>query len=332
VEGKNIVSRQGYDCPLSRDLTFKYAEQRGLGHASYHIIGGDTQSKSPLASVQGRLGTVSNGVFQDLFTHNLYYDVYKFPWDMQKTALAYFAAVDQLTGSTLKKDFLAAFDEDRDGIVGYDDFGRKGFWNALLHQGGRLVSLMGGDQAEQLRGAFLHNCRMLKFSNPAWNQDRHDLYQELSLGACCWIAMLISELGLEAPDPFLPSLTWGKGKWPGFSMAAFAYTGMALYGPQFPYQILPESLYGIALCFADLTQNQGRYAGPVRSKPEPQAAQKYFADLKEGKRKPLDFVFYVPPGFGKVAGAAVPNVEETDQPEKLFTAVFAGGREIWPVK
>jgi len=43
----------------------------------------------------------------------------------------------------------------------------------------------------------------------------------------------------------------------------------------------------------------------------------------------LDFIRYVPAGYGDVAGSPVPGIEETDDPNKLFTAVFRGGEEEW---
>jgi hypothetical protein len=43
----------------------------------------------------------------------------------------------------------------------------------------------------------------------------------------------------------------------------------------------------------------------------------------------LDFTIYVPPGFDNLSGAAIPNVEVSTDPSRVFTASFAGDKEIW---
>jgi len=115
IEGKNISTGLDFDCCLSRDRCFATAEKRGLGKRQYYVVGHDTVSDSPMVSIHGHLGAVRAGVFSDVITRNLYFDVFKFPWDLQKTAFSYFDAVDTLTGSSLKKEFLEAFDEDGNG-------------------------------------------------------------------------------------------------------------------------------------------------------------------------------------------------------------------------
>ena len=62
---------------------------------------------------------------------------------------------------------------------------------------------------------------------------------------------------------------------------------------------------------------------------KPDSLSKYLADIAESKRQPLDFVLYVPPGLGKFNGQNMPNIEETDNPKKIFTASFMGGKEKW---
>ncbi len=132
------------------------------------------------------------------------------------------------------------------------------------------------------------------------------------------------------PDMFLPDLTWGQGKWPSFQLASFVLLGVSLYGEQFPNAVGFPSLYALAFRYADLTQNEGRYAGTVRSEPDPEAINKYIEAVSNGNEKPLDFMFYVPAGYDTVAGAEVPNVEVTDDPARILTATFANGTEIWP--
>jgi hypothetical protein len=61
---------------------------------------------------------------------------------------------------------------------------------------------------------------------------------------------------------------------------------------------------------------------------ELEAANCYIDAVSQGA-KPMNFVLYVPSGFGTMAGRSVPNVEETDDPAKVFTARFNNGREVW---
>ncbi len=330
VEGTNIVTRTGYDCPLSRDISFQYAEKRGLGKRKYCVVGRDAVTDRPLVSLQGHLGTVSDGAFSDLITDTTYYDVFKLPWDLQRTALGYFEAVDKLTGSSLKKEFLEAFDENGDGIVAYEEFGKKGVWGSLLVLSGMMVSMLGTESLGYLRGAFTANVTMLKSSNPMWNPDGHDVCKEFSYGPACFVAHTMSQLEMESRDLFLPSLTWGKGKWPSYQMASYVQIAIAIYGAEFPNKVGFSSLYGHALRYADLIQNDGRYAGRIRNQPDPEAAHRYITEVLSGQAKPLDFVLHVPYGYGNVGGSNVPNVVQTSESEKIFTATFAGGKEIWP--
>lgn len=330
VEDASIVTRIGHDCPLSRDTSFRYAERRGLGKRKYYVVGGDAVTDRPVASLRGHLGTISEDAFSDLISSTLYFDAYKLPWDLQRTALSYFEAVDALTGSSLKKDFLAAFDDDGDGAISYEEAGKKGIWSVPLFVLGRWIATMGTENLGELRGRFTMNSMMLKCANSMWNSDGHDLYEEFSYGPACLAAHTMSQLELEAPDPFFPSLTWGKGKWPSFQLASYVQVGVAIFGAGFPNKVGFPSLYGQAFRYADLTQNDGRYAGKIRSQPDPEGAHRYVTEVLNGGREPLDFVLYVPAGYGSMAGSSVPNVEETSEPAKIFTATFAGGREAWP--
>jgi hypothetical protein len=134
----------------------------------------------------------------------------------------------------------------------------------------------------------------------------------------------------EFPDFFVPGMMWGKGKWPSFSMAEFAFTGSILYGQNFPNNIDPMSMYGRALFYADLTQKTGNYAGQMVTHPDPGSVMKYISDISDGITQPLDFTVYVPVGFDNPMGVSIPNVEATSDPGRIFTASFSHGREIWP--
>jgi hypothetical protein len=276
---------------------------------------------------------ISDGAFSDLITKALFFDAAKFAWDLQKTALGYFEAVDQLTGSSLKKEFLEAYDENGDGTVDYVDYeelGKKGAMGPMMYLAGRTVAEMGTERYGFLRGAFTSRAMMLKLRDPSWNRNGHDLLRESELGATCIGAYMISQLEIEAPDPFIPDLTWGKGKWPSFQLAQHMLTGMALYGPQYPNKIAFPSLYFMALHYADLTQNGGQYFGEVRSEPDQEVIDTYVAGSSKDEEKALDFTFYVPPGYGNLQGEKIPNVQETSDPAKILTASFNNSQEIWP--
>jgi hypothetical protein len=139
----------------------------------------------------------------------------------------------------------------------------------------------------------------------------------------------MSQMGIESQDPFVPGLVWGKGKWPSFKLAWYIYLGVNLYGPQFPFKISFPGLYGSAFRYADLIQNDGRYAGKIRNQPNPEALSKYASEIKSGQIAPLNFTFYLPAEYENVGGVKVPNVEGTADPARVFTAVFADGKEIW---
>ena len=329
IEGDNIVTKMGYDCPLSRDISFQYAEERGLGKRQYYVVGRDAVADRPLVSVEGHLGTVSDGTFSDLVTQTMYFDIYKMPWDLQLTVFKYFEAVDKLAGSSLKKEFLEAFDETGNGVVSYQEFGKNGLVGPYMALMGIMVSMTGRERFGIHHGSFTMNATLAKLGDAMWNRDGHDMLKYFYYGPACLVAYTMSQMELEAQDPFLPSLTWGKGKWPSYQLASYIQLGVSLYGNDFPMKIGFPSLYGHAFRYADLTQNEARYTGEVLHQPDPEAAQRYVTEVLSGTAKPLDFTFYVPAGYGNVAGSNVPNVEETSDPEKIFTATFSGGKEMW---
>ncbi|MBW2092708.1 MAG: DUF362 domain-containing protein, partial [Deltaproteobacteria bacterium] len=126
LEGSNIITDTGYDCPLSRDICFKNAQKRGLGQLEYYVLGHDFVTDSPLISIEGHLGRIENGAFSDVVTDTLFFDTFSFPWDLQKTTFNYLEITDKLAGTSVKKEFLETFDEDGDGILTYEEFGKKG--------------------------------------------------------------------------------------------------------------------------------------------------------------------------------------------------------------
>jgi hypothetical protein len=332
LDGNNIVSKIGYDCPLSRDICLQRAEESGLGQMSYHVRGHDLVNDLPLVSIRGHLGRVKDGAFSDLITSTFFYDTFSVPWDLQQTTLNYMEAVDNLEGTSTKKDFLEAFDEDGDGIVTYEEFGKKGVFGAYLHIAAEMVSDMGTEEFGYLKGRFKASSRICKNSDPMFNKHGHHVMKEFFQAFTCSAALQISQVEMEFPDPFVPALTCGKGKWPSFQLARYFHTAVLLYGREFPNKIESPCQYTSALFYADLTQNGGQYAGSTRSNPDPEAVSRYISDISSGRQKPLDFTLYVPSGFDNLLGIMVPNVEVTEDPAKIFTASFADGKEIWPEK
>jgi len=329
LEGNNIITGKGYDCPLLRYNCFEQAVARGLGESAYHVLGRDTVNDNPLVSIEGHLGRVKDGIFVDVITDALYFDLFKFPWDLQKTAFGYLSAVDELTGSSFKNAFLTAFDEDGDGIVRYDETGKKGIASVLLHQGGYMVSCLATDPLAFLSARVKMEAKIIKLGDPQRNPHGYDILQEYSFGSVCMAAFRMSQIEMESPDFFVPGMSWGRGKWPSFQTAQFILTGTSLYGLGFPLQIAYPSLYGSALFYADLTQNEGKYLGVSGGQMTAEPVLHYLAEMQKDGAQPLDFVFYVPPGFDKIGGTSMPNIVATDDPSRVLTVWFKGGEEIW---
>ncbi|MBW2365486.1 MAG: hypothetical protein JRF25_10580, partial [Deltaproteobacteria bacterium] len=259
----------------------------------------------------------------------LFYDTFSVPWDLQRTTFAYLEAVEKMEGRNIRQKFLEDFDETGNGIVTYEEFGKKGIFGVYLHIFGRAISEMGTDKYGYLKGPFKASSKLFKFSDEKYNTEGYDTLKEFFLAGTCSAALKISQLDMEVPDPFVPGLTCGKGKWPSFQLARFFQIGVMLYGQNFPFAIKPPCLYSLLMFYADLTQNGGEYAGELLRQPDPEAVNRYMSDVSEGKIKPHDFTFYVPDGFDNLSGNLVPNVEITDDPDRLFTANFNGGKEIW---
>jgi len=248
---------------------------------------------------------------------------------MQKTFLGYLESIDRRTGSTLQEEFLAVYDENRDGVVTYEEYGKKGISGAYLHLSARVVSRIAAKTSGFLQGQFDQTTSLLKLMDASWNAHGHDLFKEFNYGFVCGVAYQMSQMEKEFPDLFIPGLMWGKGKWPSFELAKHVLFGLSLYGEQYPERIQFPSLYGMAFSHADRTQNQGGYVGGVMSEPDQTGLDSYVEAVAEGKVRPLDFTIYVPPGFDNLSGAAVPNVEVSTDLARVFTASFAGGKEIW---
>jgi hypothetical protein len=330
VEGPNIVTREGIDSPLLRNALFTYAEQKGVGQQQYHVVGRDAWEGGHLASLQGHLGKVADGNFSELITSTLYFDHSKLLWDLQATVMAYTAANDALTGSNYRQEFLDEFDENGDGVIDYDEMGKKGGIDSQIYAAGHTVHLMGTDRYGVLRGSFVSRANSLKWASPDLNGNGHDFIKEFMDSSVALVGLTLSQMEMEGTDPFFPTMTWGKGKWPSLQAARFIATGSTIYGMGYPLTTTIASLYGLAFQYADKAFNGGKYTGPaeVTVDATSPALSDYLQSVAAGG-EPLPFLVYVPAGYGQLLGKPMPNIEETQDPNKVLTAAFNGGTEVW---
>lgn len=327
-DGKNIVTEEGFDSPFFRYHFPEYFERRGLGECKYYVIGWDATKGVPLASLGGHLGWVEDKKFSELLTGTLYYGRSKILWDLQRTVLCYFEANDKLTGSSFYKQTMDAFDENKDGIIDYDEGGKKGVLHSYIRIGASGYHIAGTEPYGLLRGDFYANAQILRNSRAQWNPYGHDFMEQLLPLFAATIAFRLSTMETESPDFLFPNMMWGKGKWPSMQFASYMTTAIFIYGSQFPMKIGLRSLYGNAFQYADKTLNGAAYTGNRNLVSDSEAANRYIEAVAQGAQ-PLDFVIYVPPGYGTIIGRTIPNVQETTDAAKIFTAHFDNDREVW---
>ena len=68
------------------------------------------------------------------------------------------------------------------------------------------------DEDGDLRASFEFYANVIKHSSEAYNAAGKTLFKGFARDGVLVVAKTISELQLEMPDLFLPSLTFGKGK------------------------------------------------------------------------------------------------------------------------
>lgn len=175
VDGTNIATEEGLDSPLFRYNLYRYAEARGVGQQKYYVVGWDALTETPLASLEGHPGRIEDNKFQEVMTKTMYYNPSCMLWDMQKTLLSYVEAHDKLTGSSLLKEFMDGFDENNDGVIDYDENGRKGYWTPGFRILNHSFDIMLTETYGQLRGTFYSIADFgLKPSRKDWNSQGHD--------------------------------------------------------------------------------------------------------------------------------------------------------------
>jgi hypothetical protein len=330
VDGAQITTDVGLDSPLFRYHLYAYAEKRGLGEQKYHVAGWDSITETPMVSVGGHLGRVEGPQFQELVTKTMYYNPGCMLWDMQKTLLSYAQAHDTLTGSTLVADFMSHFDENNDGIIDYDETGKCGFWSISSIIASHCHHLIISDPFGQIRGLFYQIANlMLRPADKSWNPHGHYYAQDHLMMGRALSAYELSKSDEVSEDLFVPGMSWGKGMWPSWKTAAHLATINTIYGSHSPDDVSLQSLYGAAFQYADKTLGNGLYTGDVSPRVTgPLSIRNYFSAISKGEH-PLDFTLYVPVGYGSLKTLRIPNVEETRDPGKIFTAHFKSGHEIW---
>lgn len=101
----------------------------------------------------------------------------------------------------------------------------------------------------------------------------------------------------------------------------------ALYGLEYPAKAGLLSLYGFAFQYADKKMNGGKYTG-LGLGTNPEVIQNYKEDAARGGAL-MDFMVWIPKGYGNLNGTRLPNIQETEDPGKVFTAGFNRGQEVW---
>jgi hypothetical protein len=326
VEGANIVTGEGLDSPLFRYNLYRYAESRGVGQQNYYVVGWDSVTETPLASLRGHLGRIDNRQFLELVTTTMYFNLGCLIWDMQKTILSYAQAHDDLTGSSVYKEFMDSFDENNDGMIDYDEHGRRGYWSALFSYLGHVNNIQITEEYGSLKGPFLEIATPSKAMRKDWNPQGHDFKREYMLEHGAEAAFHLSQSEELKTDLFFPGMAYGQGRWPSWQTVTYMLNTKGLYGSHLPNEVSLQSLYGLAFQYADKALNGGAFTGSKDAmRSDPNALPQYFKAVSAGAA-PLNFTFYVPLGLGM---DKLPNVEETEDPNKILTAHFNGGQEVW---
>lgn len=324
VAGDDIITAEGYDTPITRSNLISYAEERGLGQQDYYVVGWDGIAEAPLVSLQGHLGRTEGEEFTEVFTTELGHHGRVMLWGLQETTLGYFRANDKLTGSSYLKELLDALDETGDGILGYEETGKKGYEQMFERWLGEASYLRVTDKFGGLKGSFNISAKSLRYANAEWNAEGHHFCKEARLANAAALAFGMSRAQTEQKDPLFPTMTWGKGKWPSVQHALSASAINAIYGAGATGSVSPFSVYGCAFQYADKALNDSGYTGSGSR----DAVSTYMKAVSEGA-SPLDFMLYVPEGFGTFNGKSLPNVAESDDPSKILRASFSNGNEWW---
>ncbi|MEE8399544.1 MAG: hypothetical protein V3S89_11110, partial [Desulfobacterales bacterium] len=328
VDGPDIVTGEGYDAPITRSNLLAYAESRGLGQQRYYVVGWDAVEEAPLVSIEGHLGRLDGPRFTEVITPQLLHQGRVMLWGRQATTLNYFKANDRLTGSSYLKELLDALDENGDGVLSYEETGKKGYEQMFETWLGVGSHMRITDAHGSLRAGFLLSARSLRFSDKQWNAEGHDFCRESRWASAAATALGMSYAPTEQKDAVFPTMTWGRGKWPSVQHVLSTSVGNTIYGSSASRGEGPVSLYSIYGCafqYADKTLNGAGYTGAAGDR---EVIGTYTEAVSNGAPL-LDFVLYVPKGYGAPEGTGLPNVEETEDPAKILKAHFDQSNEVW---
>jgi hypothetical protein len=179
-----------------------------------------------------------------------------------------------------------------------------------------------------MKPQFLMGISMFRSLRSEWNMAGQDSNGIGQVNGAILMALRMSQLPEEKPDPLTPGMRYGNGKWPSFRFVEHLLLQNGIYGPLFPQMIPWMTPYGFAFCYADYRWGEGKFTSGGRPDFERDIVGEYHGSLTDGS-EPLPFTLYLPEGYGMIDQQPVPNVEETDDPSLLFSAAFDNGDEIW---
>ena len=323
IEGKNIITGEGYDTTFSRYNLFKHCEERGLGKRQFHLVGEDLWHGGKLASSGQSIGRIVDGEFREMVTSTMYHVVPNALYSLQATIFAYVAANDRLTNSGDMAHLLDLYDENKDGVIDYMEKGQ--FTPPPNPVDAWFIDLdIKPDKALKMR--FLMAAGQYKLFDKEWNTMGCNFAEPAKLKQALAKALVMSQAAVEHVDPLYPGRVWGKGKWPSLQYAFQGVIFGMIYGPAAPGNFDIKSIYGLAMRYADMCEGTD-YCGKEALAKNENVIGNYHKAVAQGK-KPLPFTLYVPQGFGTNGGAKIPNVQETKDAGLIFTAEFGNG-ENW---
>jgi hypothetical protein len=239
--------------------------------------------------------------------------------------LGYATACDTLTGSTIYSEIMDCFDENYDGILDYDEKS-GGFETVQLCVMSYISDLKANQAYGILKGNFMGNAYFAKYGDSNNNLQGYDYIEGKILIVNLVEAFKMSQSNELTPDLFIHDMYYGRGNWPSWQTVKYLVTTGSVYGSQTVKDINLSSLYGSAFQYADKVQNYGSFTGSTdQNSSNPNSIQDYLYAVSMGAN-PLNFTLYVPKGYGSLEGVTISNVEETQNPEKLYTVKY---KEIW---
>jgi hypothetical protein len=235
--------------------------------------------------------------------------------------LSYAKATDILTGSCLYQELMECFDENGDGMIDYDEKG-MGFETCQLCVMSYSAGLQLSEAYGSLRGNFLGISYFAKYGDRKYNPKGYDYMKGKILIGGLELAYKMSQSKERHTDLYYPEITYGRGNWPSWKTVLYMQTTAAIFGSQTKANISLGSLYGLAFQYADKVQNAGAYTGSIdQDTCDQSSVQNYLKAVASGE-KLLNFALYVPVGYGCLEGIEIPNVKESRDPIKIYTAQF----------